>query len=343
MAKTSAQKSPTTRSKTPPPIAPRRVPSGGLTVRANTAGAVAPVGANGNGSLLALAADASGQLESIAPTFGNILSSVGLGVANSQAALDKGVIDTVKKLSDTKITVVTEVIEELDDDGLPDPDATQLITQELSVLNFVTPTVHEWKQVALSMDMTVGQMDDTTGVSYSVSSKTNSIGTAGLFFGLIGVGYMSESSTYRSMMANSEREAQWSEGVVQLDATLAPRRTTKFPVPASVSIGPQVFVSQGSVVETKVGGVVTERSIDVLINVRKASGAVNPAKVIDLDAGGLLPSFSTTAPFTGSTTNADGQCKVTLRRSIAPGFGQTAKRTLTVRLGQISKRFDIVI
>ena len=128
-----------------------------------------------------------------------------------------------------------------------------------------------------------------------------------------------------------------------LDAVLAPRRTTKFPIPANVSIGPQIFMSQGSVVETKVGGVVTERSVDVLITVRKASGAVNPSKVLELDAGGLLPSFSTAAPFTGSTTNADGQCKVTLRRAILFGFSQPTRRGVTVRMGQLSKRIDIVI
>lgn len=315
--------------------------AGGIAIRG--AGFPAPLGAGGDGGLLGLAADASGQLENIAPTFGNILSSIGLGVANSQAALDNGIIETVRKLSDTKITVVTEVVEHLDDNGLPDVAATELITNELSVLNFVTPTVHEWKHVAISLDMNVGAMDDETGVSYSVASEQHSLGLAGLFFGYVGVGYMSDTETYRSMMANTHREAQWSSGVVQLDATLAPRRTTKFPVPASVSIGPQIFVAQGSIVETKVGGVVTERSVDVLINVRKASGAVNPSKLIELDAGGLLPSFSTTAPFTGSTTNADGQCKVTLRRSITLGFAQPVKRSLTIRLGQISKRFDLVI
>jgi hypothetical protein len=348
MAKTSSYKAATpTRAKrtSPAPVAaPSRAPRGGVAVRASSSSALAaPLGASSDGSLLNLAADASGQFDSIAPTFGNILSSVGLGVANSQAALDKGVIDTVKKLSDTKITVVTEVIEELDEDGLPDPDATQLITNELSVLNFVTPTVHEWKHVALSMDMSVGAMDNETGVTYNVNSTSTSSGSYGAFFGLIGIGYKTTSNTYSNMMANTDREAQWSEGVVQLDATLGPRRTGKFPVPASVSIGPQIFFSQGSVVETKVANVVTERSIDVVINVRKASGAANPGKPIELEAAGLLPSFSTTAPFTGSTTDADGQCKVTLRRSITPGFGQTGKRTITVRLGQISKRFDIVI
>jgi hypothetical protein len=350
MAKTSSYKAATParskRTSSASVAAPSRAPQGGLTVRASGASALAtPVGAGSgsDGGLLNLAADASGQFENIAPTFGNILSSVGLGVANSQAALDKGVIDTVRKLSNTKITVVTEVVEELDDDGLPDPDATQLITSELSVLNFVTPTVHEWKHVALSMDMSVGAMDNETGVTYNVNSTSSSSGSFGAFFGLIGIGYKTNNESYSNMMANSDREAQWSEGVVQLDATLGPRRTGKFPTPASVSIGPQIFFSQGSVVETKVGGVVTERSIDVLINVRKASGAVNPSKSLELEAAGLLPSFSTTAPFTGSTTNADGQCKVTLRRTITPGFGQTGKRTLTVRLGQISKRFDIVI
>lgn len=317
---------------------------GGIAVRAATPAArAAPIGGTPGASLLGLAADASGQLEAIAPTFGNILSSVGLGVANSQAALDKGVVDTVGKLADTMITVVTEVVEQLDDDGLPDPDATQLVTNELSVLNFVTPTVHEWKHVALSMDMNVGAMDDETGMSFSVETQKKSAGMTGLFFGLIGVGHMSVSNEYRSMMSNSHREAQWSDGVVQLDAVLAPRRTGKFPVPASVSIGPQIFVSQGTIIETKVAGVVTERSIDVLISIRKASGAVNPSKVVELDAGGLLPSFSSTAPFTGSTTNSDGQCKVTLRRSITAGFAQPGKRTLTVRLGQLSKRFDVVI
>ena len=320
----------------PPPRA------GGIAVRsagALTASAGDPTG----GSLLALNADASGQLEGIAPTFGNILSSVGVGVANSQAALDKGVVDTVKTLSDTKITVVTEVIEQLNDDGLPDVAATELITNQLSVLNFVTPTVHEWKHVALSMDMNVGAMDDEIGMSFSVSRSSTSMGSAGLFAGFVGLGYFATNDDYRSAQTNSHREAQWSNGVVQLDAVLAPRRTTKFPVPASVSIGPQIFVSQGSVVETKVGGVVTERSVDVLITVRKASGAVNPSKVIELDAGGLLPSFSSTAPFTGSTTNADGQCKVTLKRPIALGFSQATRRGVTVRMGQLSKRVDIVI
>ena len=339
-------KSPRNRTTTAAKTAPRnRARAGGVSLPARRRDAGLPVGAGlpSSSSLLGLAADASGQLDAAAPTFGNILASIGAGVADSQTALDKGVIDTVNALSNTKITVVTEVVEQLDDDGLPDVSQTQLITSELSVLNFVTPTVHEWKQVALSMDMNVGAMDDETGMSFNVSRDSFSMGNAGLFMGILGVGYMSSNSDFRATQSNIHREAQWSNGTVQLDATLAPRRTTKFPVPASVTIGPQLFVSQGAITETQVGPIVTERAVDVLITVRKANGAVNPSKNIELDAAGLLPSFSSTAPFTGTTTNSDGQCTVTLRRPITAGFANPSRRTLTLRLGELSKRFDLVI
>ncbi|MDC8770502.1 hypothetical protein [Roseateles albus] len=282
------------------------------------------------------------QLADMTPSFGNILASIGLGVARSQAALDEGVIETVKQLADTKITVVTEVIEQLDDDGLPDVATTQLITNELSVLNFVAPTVHEWQHVSLSMDMSVGAMDEETGASFSLT-QNHSGNTRGALTGLVGVGAMSTNSSVLSMQLNAEREAQWSNGTVQLDAVLAPRRTGKFPVPAQVTIGPQLFISQGAVTETKTAGVLTERSVELMISVRKASGAVNPDKELSLDAGGLLPSFSSDDPFTGSTTNADGQCSVSLRRPITPGFAQPARRSITLRLGEITKRFDLVI
>lgn len=323
------------------------VRAGGVAVRGSTAltpaAAAVPVGGASSSSLLGLGADVSGQLETLAPTFGDILSSVGIGVANSQAALDHGVIDTVNALSNTKITVITEVVEQLDDDGLPDVAQTQLVSQDLSVLNFVTPTVHEWKHVSLSMDMNVGAMDDETGVTYSVKEHSSGVGSVGLFFGFVGLGYMSSSDSFRSMQQSSHREAQWANGTVQLDAILAPRRTTKFPVPASVQIGPQMFVSQGSVAEQKTNNVVTSRTIDALINVRKASGAANPQKPLELDAAGLLPSFASGGGFNGSTTNPDGQCKVTLKRTLTPGFTAPVKRTCTVRLGQLSKRFDVMI
>ena len=153
------------------------------------------LGSLSSGSASAAVADSvAAQLSDLTPSFGNILSSIGLGVARSQAALDEGVIETVKKLSSTMITVVTEVVEQLDDDGLPNVAATRLVTNDLSVLNFVTPTVHQWQHVSLSMDMSVGAMDEQTGLSFSVG--TSSSGNNGnSLAGLIGLGNMSTSSS----------------------------------------------------------------------------------------------------------------------------------------------------
>src|SRR6476661_8717121 len=135
-----------------------------------------------------LAADVSGQLRTVAPTFGQVLKSIGTGVANSQKALDAGVIDTVRDLADTEITVVTDVIQHLNDDGEPDPAQTQLVSTDLSVLNFFMPTIHEWKRVAVSMDLSVGAFNEKDGVSFHAEQSGFGTGMAGLFWGFIGVG-----------------------------------------------------------------------------------------------------------------------------------------------------------
>src|SRR5512133_3233449 len=110
--------------------------SGGVTRFAAPRGLATTLATPVGASALGLGADVSGELETIAPTFGTILAAIGDGVANAQTALDKSVVDTVQALANTKITVVSEVVEVLDDDGLPDVEQTQLITQNVSVLNY---------------------------------------------------------------------------------------------------------------------------------------------------------------------------------------------------------------
>lgn len=338
------EKKPTKTEVKSPDSAAVKVREGGVSLPVGASTGALATGQPLAGVPLGLGADVSGSLESIAPTFGNVLASIGLGVANSQAILDQGIIDTVKTLADTKITVVTEVVEELDEDGLPDVDQTKLVTQELSVLNYVTPTVHEWKRVALQMDMEVSALDSESGINVSVTKETTSYANVGLFFGLLGVGYIHDSYQHQSMTSDMHKQSQWAQGRVQMDAVLAPRRTTKFPVPAKVSIGPQIFISQGAVTETKTGGVVTERSIDVLISVRKANGAANPDVNLVLDAAGLLPSFKSDGSFKGSETNAEGKCSVKLTRKIPnPFFSRATKRNCSVQLGDIRKVFQIMV
>jgi hypothetical protein len=293
-------------------------------------------------SYLGLEADASDELAEVAPTFGDVLLSIGTGVADSQTALDAGLVTTVQQLRDTKIDVVTEVIQKLNDDGLPSVDQTTLVKNKLSLLNFVNPTVHEWKHVGISMDMLVGEMDYESGMTFKKEQHSGSSGGVGLFWGFLGLFGETSSESSQSGSSHQRQEADWSSGQVRLDAELHPRATTKFPVPADISVGPQIFFSQGSVNEVENAGVVTQRSMDIVIKVLKSSGAVNPSVPLQLDSDRFHFSFSNTAPFTGSTTNSQGEVKVTVSRDIPNAFFQRrVKGTITAQLGEIKKTLEL--
>ena len=300
-----------------------------------SAGALIP---GGGGGVLANEADVSGDLAELAPSFGDILASIGRGVADSQTALDRGLVDTATTLSQSTITVVTDVVQELNDDGLPVPSATQLVTENVSLINFVRPTAHQWSHVALRMDMTVGAVDNERGISVNSKTKSARATNVGLFFGFLGIGVSSfkERSTFRS--EESDFESNWAEGRVLMDALLQPRNVEGFDPPAEVSIGPQIFMALGSVQETLNSGVVTARATDIVITVRKANGAVNPSVMIDVDPGPFDLSFATADGFTGNTTNAAGQCRITLSRNIpSPLFQRRVRGTVTATLGQIER------
>ncbi|MES1243869.1 MAG: hypothetical protein ABUT39_19850 [Acidobacteriota bacterium] len=280
----------------------------------------------------------TGELGAGAPAFGSVLSSIGTAVATSQKALDKGVVDAVKKLSEKKIKVVTQVVQELNDDGIPDTAKTKLITNEVSVLNYFTPTFHEWKTVELSMDLTVGAFHAEQGVQFNAHQESSSIGGGGAW-GFGGWFDFSHASSDQSVKIKNQQDVAWSSGQVQLVAQLGPRNTGKFPVPASVEIGPQIYVTQGAVTEQKTADVVTSRSVDVLIELRKRSGEPMQQGVnIVLESGTLLPSFAT-----GSSTDGNGRVKVKLTRSLSAAAKGFEKFPLSVSLGSRNKSFTVML
>lgn len=319
----------------------------------STAVAVAPKQAVVGGSPLgavpigfgagALAADVSGQLKAVAPTFGSVLSSIGIGVADSQTALDKGVIDTVNELSNTNITVVTDVIQHLDDDGLPDTSLTELVSTDLSVLNFFMPTIHEWKRVAISMDLSVGAFSETDGVQFNAKQSVSGSAGVGLFWGFVGVEADYSSNASQTATRTHEQEASWSAGEVRLDAVLGPRTTGKLPVADQVSVGPQIVFAQGATKEVAVSGAGVNRSVDLLVTVLKAAGDPNPTKAVTVTVPGLRTAFSSTAPFTGSITNADGQVLVTVTRNVPNAGTGAINATVIARLGAFSQSYSLAI
>jgi hypothetical protein len=127
---------------------------------------------------------------------------------------------------------------------------------------------------------------------------------------------------------------------VQLDAMLAPRRTTKFPVPATVEIGPQIFAVQGKTTDVKSGvgaaATLVERNVEVTITVLKANGEANSGKNPVIEAPGLLREA-----VAGGATGADGKVRYRLRRFYANGAAGFATFPVTVRLGAIVRRFSV--
>lgn len=334
-----------TASRTPRPTVTGSV-AGGLTAAVPSGsiarGAMPPAGLFS--SAQALEADVSSEFGDLAPTFGDVLLSVGTGVAESQDALDRGLVQTAQDLSDTKITVVTDVIQKLDDDGLPVADDTELVTHEVSLINYVNPTVHEWSHVALSMDLSVGAIDNERGTTFSQRQQGGGVSGAGLFWGFLGWFSTSSYDNSQTSSTSVDQEADWARGQVRLDAQLKPRDIERFPAPAEVSIGPQMYFSLGSVSEASSGGVVTSRSVDMEIFVRKADGSENPSVSITLDSGPFRQSFKADEGYTGTTTNADGRCRVSLTRDIPSSrFLRTTTAKITAELGDVKKTTEITL
>lgn len=294
-------------------------------------------------SLLAGEADVSDELGGLAPTFGNVLNSIGVGVATSQEALDKGVVEIAKALSDTNIDLVTQVIQELDEDGLPVPptDDSNLRKQNVSLINFVNPQAHEWKHVALSMDLNVGEMDNETGMTYNASQRNFSTSGTGLFWGFVGWFQHSQSSREFSLERSTDQESAWAQGQVRMDAMLAPRRTGKFPVPAEVSIGPQIGIGLGGVVENEVSGVIT-RSQDITVTVHKYDGSVNPGVQLIISSNSFAIELLDNGEASFDHTNADGIVLARAKRRIPNAiFGRAIRGTVLVELGEIRKEIEI--
>jgi hypothetical protein len=284
-----------------------------------------------------LGADVTDKLKSAAPTFAEVLSSVGLGVASSQAALDKGVVDAVAALSDKKVKFVNTITTKLDDQGLPIPPTIvngqpdNLTITEVSAINFFSPTVHEWKHVALAMDLEVGALDNKSGVSFSQTQA--SLKTGGGISYLWGFsGWFSLDSSLRTTNINVTRqqESNWSRGSVRIDAQLGPRRTERLPIPGSLKRAPLFYLSPGAIVEAA-----GTRKLTAKIQARKLDGSANTGQILTVTAPGLGVSFQPSA-----TTDANGAITAVFERR---QLGDAKVFRVEVGLGDLVQAFDLSI
>lgn len=285
---------------------------------------------------------ALGQFNDAMPSFGAVLLSIGTGVASSQQAMDESLRDTVDALQEAKITIVTDVIQELGDDGLPDQEKKPtLVTEEVSLVNYVPPTQQLWERVSLSMDLTVAGFSAEQGMILR-QQQTQAQGATGTRFWGFGDWFSgSASHGAQERVTQSRTETQWSSGQVRLDALLGTRRMEKLPVGAEVVVGPQITFSQAAVVETRPVPQVTRRAVDVTVQVRRRDGAYDVARPLEITSDVFAYGFAGTHT---SSTDTEGRTVVTVYRDTPAGTAVSPLRgTLSVKLGQIVRTLDITL
>jgi hypothetical protein len=279
-----------------------------------------------------------GQFAEAMPTFGNVLLSIGTGVAASQEAMDRSLVDTVKKLQDTRITIVTDVIQELGDDGLPvDGRDPVLIKEEVSLVNHVPPTQHLWKKVSLSMDMSVAGMTAQHGMVLK-QQQTSASGYAGSsYWGFYGWfdGYGSHGRSEQTTVSQSEQ--QWSSGQVRLDAILGSRMMDKLPVGVDVEIGPSISFTQGMMEREALENGVTRRFVIVTIEVRNQNGTPAASNTVLGISNDLFPHG-----LVNGSALVGGKLAVKVYRDHPDGLEPApAASTLTVKLGAMVRTFTV--
>ncbi len=277
------------------------------------------------------------QLAQGIPAFGNVLMALGTGVGNSQKALDASAIDAIKKLNEKRITVVTQVVQELDEDGQFDAERTELITNEVSVLTYARPASHRWSNVRVSMDLEVGKFHAEQGLEFNTSQQSTSIGGA-FTWGFGGWFDVRHSQSSVTVDSRAEQEVAWSSGQCRIDAVLEGVRSKDLPVAAQITSGPQIYFSQGPVTEVREEERLVARTTVVNIDVRRSDGRPNNGRNIEIDAGSLLPSFTGGS----SVSDTNGRVEVTLRRELggAAGF---RRFNVTASFAKIRRTFAITL
>jgi hypothetical protein len=185
-------------------------------------------------------ADVTDELRRGAQSFGEVLEAIGNGIVLSQAALDDAAIETAKQLSQTTLDVAVAIRQELDDNGDLVPGAPTIDPRKLSLSSFILPTLHQWQHVAVSMDLTVSELDATTGVKVKSGGASASVSKAGFGFSA------AAAFNYSSVDAESRFKADFAGGAIRLDALLGPREEFRFPEINEFAIGPQILVTQAA-------------------------------------------------------------------------------------------------
>lgn len=277
--------------------------------------------------------------------FGKLIQGVGNAVATTQQKLAQTSANTISALSKTLVDVSAVQETFFDDDG--NVSGAETFTQRLPLIDFVDPVVYQWSQVRMQGMFFISEVASKSNATSSTFTSSDNSGQHGLFVFLGGGQTGTRFSTNDSSQSTSFDQAQ-AVGVARMYAQLNPRRDVGVPKPLQVVEGPSLNVVQGAITDSPAAPALpNSRTMDLLIQLRRADGTPIPGAAISIETDGVPWSFADPA---APTTDADGNLAIRLQRSFiaaapdAPPPDTTPQPVvLNVRLGLVNNSTTLTL
>lgn len=266
----------------------------------------------------------SDELRRVSMGFGELINQIGQGISQTTARLTQTGAASISALATTTVKVIAAEETIYDDAG--QIIRHQSFQQELPLITFVDPVIYQWSQVRIQGSFFAQELSTATRESYSHHQDQESYGQGGLFV-ILGGGHNRNNSSGGSGSTQTLSEFDVSVGTVRLNALLEPRYDVGVPKPTPVVVGPNIAILQGQMFEEKDGGVLVGRTMEVLLEYRRADGAAIAAKTLSVRCDGLAWRYASDI---ATQTDADGRVMIILRREFLDPEEDTAQKPFLI-------------
>ncbi len=256
------------------------------------------------------------ELQKVGIAFGDLVLNTGQAVAEVQNKLNSTSAASASALATTLVDVIAVQEKNFDDQGNIENMVTH--TRKLPLINFIDPVFYEWTSVRLQGQFYANEMADASSSHRYRYKKTEKSGQGG-FLVFLGGGRttMDYSSTTTDVSTDSTRDVSY--GRVRMNAMQRPRTDIGVPKPIQVLRGPRLSISEGEIIDNVDAGIMTGRTMSLLIQYNLRNGDPIQNKTISIETDGVSWEYAGT-----NITDIEGQVEIMLRREFLDEEADTA-------------------
>lgn len=286
-------------------------------------------------SPLAADANVADELVSSGIAFGTLVERTGSAIAATQRQLDISGAATATALAATQVNVIAVSERVFRDDGTLDHVTNHV--RPLPLISFIDPVFYQWTSVRLQGSFFAREFAASSEQTTSTFSQDSGFFGAGISM-VIGPGAFTSGSSSSSSTRTSEVATDVSLGRIRASALLEPRDDVGIPKPNQVIRGPRLTLIQGSVTDVTASGVLTARTMSLLVQLNRRDGTAIAGKALSIESSGVSWQHAG-----GGVTDASGQLEITLRREFLDEDADTtpADFIVTARIGLVSNSVTV--